>query len=174
MNELSEVQSADRRQLARPRDDRQPTPMPPLADTDELLSLWESLMQHRLTLLGIGLAAAALAALLVYSMPSTYRSTVSLLVEAGRPRILSIEDLRQGGDNREFFQSQVEVLQSREVATRTVRTLELWDDQQFDPRDRGAGLLSRLRSMVGLAPARREWTQDQLADFATERLVETR
>ena len=149
------------------------TPPEPAAPQgpNELLHLWEALVQRRKLLLGLGLSAAAVAAVLTLLMPSVYRSTVSLMVEPGRSRILSIEELRQGGDNRERFQAQVEILQSRDLAVRTARSLKLWDQADFDMRHEGSGPISLLKSLLSFG-SKEPPTESQLLDHAADVLME--
>ena len=142
-----------------------------LSEVAPLHSIWDTLVAQRKWILLAGLAASVLAALFAFSLPSTYRATVSLLVESGRAKILAIEDLRQGGDPREHFSAQVEIVQSRDIAIRTVRAIELWNQKEFDARQRGFGL----STLIGLGSAGSSdaaLSTDQLADVATERLME--
>ncbi|MFT3800846.1 MAG: polysaccharide biosynthesis tyrosine autokinase [Burkholderiaceae bacterium] len=149
-------------------------PFRPVADAQELLNLWGVLARHRKLLLILGLSAAVVAAVLTFMLPSTYRSTVSLLVEPGRSKILSsIEDLRQVGENREYFQAQVEILQSRDLAVRTARQLRLWDVPAFDPRASGGGPIGWIKNALGLADSNKAWTEPKLLDAAVEQLIKS-
>ncbi len=172
MNELSPLSPSDSIQASANRPEPRTEPLRPAADAQELLNLWGVLAQHRKSLLILGLSAAAVAAVLTFMLPSTYRSTVSLLVEPGKSKILSIEDVRQGGDNREYFQAQVEILQSRDLAVRTVRALQLWDDPTFDPRLPGHGPVGWAKSTLGLTGSDKVWTEQELIDATTEQLMD--
>ncbi len=143
----------------------------PRSSPNEIAGLWQTLVTHKKTLLKIGLIAAALAALLAFMLPSTYKSTVGLLIEMGRPRILSIDDLRQGGENREHFQAQAEILQSRDMAIRVVRALKLWDEPSFDPRKTDADPIIKLMAIIPGRPAKSDWTEIELADTVAEQLM---
>ncbi|MFT4101487.1 MAG: polysaccharide biosynthesis tyrosine autokinase [Burkholderiaceae bacterium] len=148
-------------------------PLRPVANAQELLNLWGVLARHRKLLLILGLSAAAVAAILTFMLPSTYRSTVSLLVEPGKSRILSIEELRQVGENREHFQAQVEILQSRDLATRTARELRLWDTPAFDPRAPGNWLESGIKAVLGLGASKKAWTEPELLEAAVDQLIQS-
>ena len=141
----------------------------PRSSPNEIAGLWQTLINHRKTLLQIGLVAAALAALLAFALPSTYKSTVGLLIEMGRPRILSIEDLRQGGENREHFQA--EILQSRDMAIRAVRALKLWEEPSFDPRKFDFDPIGKVLAGIPGRTPKTSWTNDELADAAAEQLM---
>ncbi len=143
----------------------------PRSTANEAAGLWQTLVAYKKLLLTIGLIAAALAALLAFALPSTYKSTVGLLIEMGRPRILSIDDLRQGGENREHFQAQAEILQSRDMAIRAVRALKLWDTPGFDPRKFDFDPIGQFVAKVTPRAAKESWTEDELADAAAEQLM---
>ena len=69
---------------------------------------------------------------------------------------------------RSHYQTQVEILKSREVALRTVNAMKLWTDPQFDPRKSDASVTARIKSMVGLATPQKDWTEEALADSAVK------
>ena len=143
----------------------------PRSTANEVAGLWQTLVEHKATLLKVGLIAAALAALLAFALPSTYKSTIGLLIEMGRPKILSIEDLRQGGENREHFQAQAEILQSRDMAIRAVRALKLWDEPSFDPRKFDFDPFGKILASIPGRTQKNSWTEDELADAAAEQLM---
>ncbi len=58
-------------------------------------------------------------------MRPLYRSTATLLIEQGKAKIVSIEEVySQGLMQREYYQTQVEILKSDELARKVVRKLE--------------------------------------------------
>jgi capsular exopolysaccharide synthesis family protein len=106
-------------------------------------------------------------------MTPVYRSTATVLIEPGKPKFLSMEDmLGSTMQTKEHYQTQVEILKSREVALRTVTTMKLWDDPQFDPRKADQGIGAKVKSMLSLAPESKEWTEERLAAATTKRLME--
>lgn len=130
-----------------------------------LLDHWRSLKKRKWPVLGLATALAALGAAVAFSMTPVYRSTATVLIEPGKPKFLSMEDMLGGAmQTKEHYQTQVEILKSREVALRTVNTMKLWNDPQFDPRKNDESVTFKLKSMVGLAPAPTEWTEETLAD----------
>ena len=105
-------------------------------------------------------------------MTPVYRSTATVLIEPGKPKFLSMEDmLGSTMQSKEHYQTQIEILKSREVALRTVTTMKLWDHPEFDPRKDASGVGARIKSMVGLAPAQKEWNETTLAEATTARLM---
>lgn len=137
-----------------------------------LLDNWRSLKKRKWPILGLATALAALGAAVAFSMTPVYRSTATVLIEPGKPKFLSMEDmLGSTMQSKEHYQTQIEILKSREVALRTVTTMKLWDNPEFDPRKEASGFGTRLKSMVGLAPAQKEWNETTLADATTARLM---
>lgn len=151
----------------------QPLPFKPitLAVSDEqrleLLELWRSILKRKWAILGLAFAAAVVAAAVALAITPIYRSTSTLLIEAGKGKILSIEDVYQaaaGQQQREYYQTQVEILKSRDVAERTVRALKLWEHPEFDPRRKGTGWWANAKQAMGLGKAKPVWTDDSLAE----------
>lgn len=137
-----------------------------------LLDNWRSLKKRKWPILGLATALAALGAAVAFSMTPVYRSTATVLIEPGKPKFLSMEDmLGSTMQSKEHYQTQIEILKSREVALRTVTTMKLWDHPEFDPRKDASGVGARIKSMVGLAPAQKEWNETTLAEATTARLM---
>lgn len=134
-----------------------------------LLDHWRSIKKRKWPVLGLATALAALGAAVAFSMTPIYRSTATLLIEPGKPKFLSMEDMLGGAmQTKEHYQTQVEILKSREVALRTVNSMKLWTDPQFDPRKSDVSVTSKIKSMVGLSAAKTDWTEDALADSAVK------
>ena len=137
-----------------------------------LLDHWRSIKKRKWPVLGLATALAALGAAVAFSMTPIYRSTATVLIEPGKPKFLSMEDMLGGAmQTKEHYQTQVEILKSREVALRTVTTLKLWDTPEFDPRKGDTSLKARLKSMVGLADTPVEWTEQTLADSTVKPIM---
>ncbi|MDQ7988794.1 MAG: polysaccharide biosynthesis tyrosine autokinase [Candidatus Dactylopiibacterium sp.] len=138
----------------------------------EMLEYWRSLTKRKWAILVAGLVAALLAAVVVFSLTPVYRATVTLLIEQSPRKLLSIEDVYGGAtQEKEYFQTQVEILRSREVANRVVRGLRLWEYPEFDPRLPDTSLTGRARTVLGLAPDNVDWTDERLATLAMERFA---
>ena len=121
----------------------------------ELLEYWRSITKRKWAILGLALMVALLAAVVAYALTPVYRSTATVLIEAGKVKVLSIEDVYTNSQQREHYQTQVEILKSREVAERTVRALKLWDNPAFDPRKIAPSWRARIMAAVGMRPIMR-------------------
>ena len=111
---------------------------PPPASTGETLDIveyWRAVAKRRWSILGLTLLVAILTTLVVYAMRPSYRSTATLLIEQGKSKVVSIEEVyNQGFANREYFQTQVEILKSEDLARKTVQKLNLTTHPDYDPR----------------------------------------
>ena len=138
----------DRALAARPLMDRM-TPAPlgsmqaNLGDEGETLDLveyWRSITKRKWSILGLVLLVCLITTLTVYSMRPTYRSTSTVLIEQGKSKVVSIEEVYNAmGGNREYYQTQVEILKSRELARKVVERLKLTTHPDFDPRQQEGG-----------------------------------
>jgi capsular exopolysaccharide synthesis family protein len=132
----------------------------------ELLEYWRSITKRKWPILGLALVAALVAGAVAFALTPIYRSTATVLIEAGKAKILSIEDIYTAStQGREQYQTQVELLQSRAVAIRTIKALKLWDMPEFDPRKPDTSLLAQAKAALGMAAKKKTtWTEDELAD----------
>lgn len=138
----------------------------------ELLEYWRSIKKRRWLILALATVATLLAAVVAMALTPIYRSTASVLVEAGKGKILSIEDIYSSTQAREHYQTQVEVIKSREVAQRAVQALELWNHPLFDPRQQSPSLRDRAKAALGMGDIKTEWTDEELSDVAVKKLME--
>ena len=126
---------------------------------------WRSIKKRRWPILAAALVLTVLAGLYAQSVKPVYRSTTTLLIESGKAKILSIEDVYNGAtQDREYYQTQVEILRSRDVALRTVIATKLWDEPEFDPRKPVRSLQGRIKDLISPPSPPPEWTTGTLAD----------
>ncbi|MDX2220921.1 MAG: polysaccharide biosynthesis tyrosine autokinase [Burkholderiales bacterium] len=113
----------------------------------DLLEYWRSITKRKWGILGLVALVAVLTTLVVYAMRPTYRATTTVLIEQGKNKVVSIEEVYNNmgaGSQREYFQTQVEILKSREIAERVVKRLNLTKHPDFDPSlDANRSLYSR-------------------------------
>jgi len=140
------------------------------ADQDEKLDIveyWRTIQKRKGQILAFGLIFAVLAAAIVFAMTPIYRATATLMIEAGKAKVVTIDDVYSGASqNREYFQTQVEIIKSREVAIKAIKKAELWDTDEFNPRPDAESMLTGLLVSIGLKddPAGIEWNEDTLAE----------
>src|SRR5258706_4499673 len=113
-------------------------------ETLDLVEYWRAISKRRWSVLGLTLLVAILAMLIVSNIRPMYRSTVTMLIEQGKSKIVSIEEIySQGIIQREYYQTQVEILKSEELARKVIKKLNLVTHPEFDPRQAEPGWLAR-------------------------------
>lgn len=97
---------------------------------------WRAVNRNKYRILALVLAVGALAALVAQGLPHVYRATATILIEANKQKIVSIEEVYNmaAGMNREYYQTQYEILKSRELAATLVKKLKLTEHRVLDPR----------------------------------------
>jgi succinoglycan biosynthesis transport protein ExoP len=107
----------------------------------DFLERWRMLSERKWSILGLTLSITVLAMLVVFSIQPTYRATVTVLIEAQKNNVVGIEEVYSGiSANREYYQTQVEVMKSRELAAKVVNRLDLTKHREFDPRQQEPSL----------------------------------
>ena len=128
---------------------------PDRGESFDLLEYWRSVTKHKWAILGLALSITLLTLLIVSSINPTYRSTVTLLIEAGKNKVVSIEEVYAGmSGNREYFQTQAEILKSRELAEKVVVKLKLGTNPEFDPRQQEPPYWKKWLAAAGITPER--------------------
>ncbi|MBL8521944.1 MAG: chain-length determining protein, partial [Betaproteobacteria bacterium] len=105
------------------------------AETLDLVEYWRSITKRKWSILGLVLLVAVITTLVVFSLRPSYRSTATVMIEQGKSKVVSIEEVYSSiGGNREYYQTQVEIIKSRELARKTVERLKLATHPDYDPR----------------------------------------
>ena len=128
----------------------QPAAWEPAEGEVDLIGYWRAIMLRKWSILALAVLMAAIAAFVVSQMRPVYRSTATVLIEVTKPKVTSVEEVYSGvSANREYIQTQGEVIKSREVALRVVSRLNLGEHPEFDPRQHQA-------------PAWRQWLETHI------------
>jgi len=124
-------------------------------ETPEIVEMWRAVMQRKWSVLALSLLTSGIAAFVVTQMRPVYQSSATVLLEAAPAKVVSqIEDVYSGVANvREHFQTQAEVMRSRDVAQRVIERLKLNEHPELDPRQQ-------------TPPAWRNWIQTYLPALA--------
>jgi capsular exopolysaccharide synthesis family protein len=118
-------------------------------DTLDIVEYWRAIAKRRWAILGLTLLVGVLTMLVVSSMRPMYRATTTLLIEQGKSKVVSIEEVySQGMIQREYYQTQVEILKSDELARKVVQKLQITKHPDYDPRQAAPGILARLTNAV--------------------------
>ncbi|MDO6681343.1 MULTISPECIES: polysaccharide biosynthesis tyrosine autokinase [unclassified Oceanobacter] len=108
--------------------------VPQSVEVIDLMHYWHVFRRHLTKIIALSVVATVIAALVVMSMTPVYRATTTLLIEAEEAKILSIEEVYGlNGQSSEYFQTQFEILKSRELAKRVALELNLVENPEFNP-----------------------------------------
>jgi succinoglycan biosynthesis transport protein ExoP len=120
-------------------------------ETLDLVEYWRAISKRRWSILGLTIVVSILSLLVANNMRPIYRGTATLLIEQGKSKVVSIEEIySQGLIQREYYQTQVEILKSDELSRKVVRKLNLTTHPDFDVRQTPPSLWNR---MIGTAVA---------------------
>ncbi|GLR72871.1 GumC family protein [Agaribacter marinus] len=102
-------------------------------DTIDIGQYIQTIKRYIWRILGLAVFLTILAALIVLSMKPSYTAKVSLLIEAEQANVLSIEEVYGLDSSRkEYFETQYQILRSRQIAERVVEELNLQDNEHFN------------------------------------------
>lgn len=110
------------------------------------------LKRYALRIFMLGISITILVALLVMSITPLYTANTTLLIEAEQTNVTSIQDVYAlDSSKKEYFETQYEILRSRQIATKVVDELALYDNQHFNLthiESQKGGIASGLESLT--------------------------
>jgi len=113
--------------------------------TLDIVEYWRAIAKRRWSILGLTLLVAILTALVVSAIRPSFRGTTTVLIEQGKNKVVSIEEVYSAGlIQREYYQTQVEILKSEDLARKVVQKLKLTIHPDYDPRQADPSWVSRL------------------------------
>jgi len=96
-------------------------------ETLDLGMLWRALRRSWIGIVGLCIVVSLIAALMAMRQPPIYRATTTLMIESQQTNPANIQDLyslQYAG--WQYFQTQFEILKSRDIAVLAVDALDLW------------------------------------------------
>ncbi|MDR3411204.1 MAG: polysaccharide biosynthesis tyrosine autokinase [Formivibrio sp.] len=132
----------------------------------DFIAFWRLISKYKWRILLLGLCTGLAAFLISMSIAPVYQATAVVLIESSKPQaITSIQDVYAGvTPTSEFFQTQAEILKSREVATSAIKKLKLWEHPGYDPRKVKAPIYRSVLNYFGISKTVvPEWDEDTLA-----------
>ncbi len=133
----------------------------PQEDRVELLEYWRAIARRKWSVIGLALSITLLTAVIVHSIKPVYRASAVILIETGKSKVVSVEEVYSGvSANREFFQTQAEIMRSRELVSKVVAKLKLAEHAEFDPRQREPSLWEKWTAPLGLEGPKVEITEE--------------
>ena len=144
----------------------------------ELLEFWRSILKRKWMILAFALTVCLLAAVVANAIKPVYQASATLMIEEGKVKVVSIDEVYTTSQQQRY-QTQIQILKSRELSERVARKLKVWDHPLYDPRKAEASWSSRILMLVGIGTAPpKQWSQKQLEDatlrsFAGQFLIES-
>lgn len=132
----------------------------------DFVEYWRTLRKRKWAILAFALVVTLLAGVIAFVSTPIYEAKTTLLIETNKQKVVTIEDVYGGvGASREYFQTQAEIIKSREVALKTIIKLKLYNNPDFDPRAPKKGMAA-LKEQIGFATeeAPPEWNDQTLAE----------
>ena len=120
--------------VERPLQSRLPQQYSEEKDTIEFLKLWRVIWRARWNILWLVLIACALAMATVSIIPPQYIGSTTLLIKEKTPPLLAFQQVTDSGSSVDYLQTQLALLQSRALAERAVKKLNLTTHPVTDPR----------------------------------------
>ena len=120
--------------VERPLQSRLPQQYSEEKDTIEFLKLWRVIWRARWNILWLVLLACALAMATVSIIPPQYIGSTTLLIKEKTPPLLAFQQVTDSGSSVDYLQTQLALLQSRALAERAVKKLNLTTHPVTDPR----------------------------------------
>jgi capsular exopolysaccharide synthesis family protein len=129
----------------------EPRPLPPPGAEDvHLRDYWEILLRYRWTALAFFVIAVASTLFATLVSEPVYKATTLIEIKAENQKVVAFQDVVQVAQiEREFYQTQYDVLRSRSLARRVIERLRLADDPVFNPPATRPGLLAATTAWLG-------------------------
>jgi capsular exopolysaccharide synthesis family protein len=108
------------------------------------------LSKYKWSILGFTFVVTLLTALYASSLTSIYQATATLLIESQEENVISIEQVYGLPTNWDYFETQNQILQSRELAEKVVDGLNIAEHPEFkyDPAAQKPGAIARIKSWL--------------------------
>ena len=104
------------------------------SDEIDLWEYWHIIYRNKWGIVGLAAVVSVLAVVVSVAMTPIYSATATLLIESEEANIVSIEEV-YGIDSsqREYYQTQFEILNSRKLADRVIQELDIRNHEEYDP-----------------------------------------
>lgn len=133
----------------------------------DFVEYWRTLRKYQWAILALALVITLLAGVVAFVSTPIYEAKTTLLIESNRQqKVVKIEDVYSAmDDSLQYFNTQIQIIKSREVALKAIYKFKLYDRPEFDPRAPRTGLAAWLEQ-IGFATreAPRVWTEQALAE----------
>jgi len=130
--------------------------------------------RHRRLIFGTVVLLTALAIVLVYQITPRYRSQTLVMINPPKIKVANIASVISGTPHdQDTINSEIAIINSRKLANRVTKKLNLHLDPEFSPKSRSdLSLVTWIRSLTGRAPAPKLSPKDQ-EEHARQRAVDS-
>src|SRR5690606_27212979 len=138
------------------------------SDFIDLKKIWHAVWSRKWGIVLLVAVVAVLMAVLLSRMTPIYKAVTSVLIEVKGTPVVSFQPANAPTEVSEYLQTQLSLIQSRGVAEKVVRDLELTEHPEFDLRQQPGPLIDiggMLDSIMGNEPE--PLTEAQIMDYAT-------
>ncbi|MDD2720000.1 MAG: polysaccharide biosynthesis tyrosine autokinase [Gallionella sp.] len=120
----------------------------------DLLAYWRVIQRRKWGILGLSFFITLLVVVIVYMMTPIYSSSVSMLIEQNKSKLASMDDIYSGqSSDKNYYQTQVEMLQSRALREAVVDRLKLTKSSLFNAPVKPS-LVGSLKTALGMGAAK--------------------
>jgi capsular exopolysaccharide synthesis family protein len=104
-----------------------------------LLDYWRIILKHRWTIAAFFTVIVVVVTVGSFLAEPVYRATAQILIERDSPKVLGLPDVMNlNTGDKDYYQTQYEILKSRALAARTVTALDLIHHPEFAPKEKKA------------------------------------
>ncbi|MDD5461449.1 MAG: polysaccharide biosynthesis tyrosine autokinase [Methylococcales bacterium] len=133
----------------------------------DLKVYWHIVKRHLWSILGLAIMAALLATLIVFDMPPVYQSTASLMIQSQQSKVLMMGDVYDmQSANEQYFETQNEILKSRDLAQKVIDELNLDEHPEFIGEPEKEEQPAKWKEWLAWLPAVFDNSQEQEEDDA--------
>jgi succinoglycan biosynthesis transport protein ExoP len=137
-NEMGDLKMPGHAMVVRPGTDMQEV-IDDAEDAIDLRAYWLIIRRHIRAIVGLAVMASLLAILVVLSIRPVYLSSARMMVETEQSKVLLMGDaFEMQALNDKYFETQYEILKSRDLAQEVIDNLKLAENPEFaeDPEEK--------------------------------------
>jgi capsular exopolysaccharide synthesis family protein len=122
-------------------------------DIDQLLHYWEIIKQRIWILISTFVIVFVTGIIYTFNVTPVYQATTTLIIDSDIPQLVNIDNISNSYKSEEFFQTQLEIINSRAVAERTINSLLESNNaylQEFEETPENKQLINSLISRIDI------------------------
>lgn len=120
-----------------------------LEDDIDLQQYIKAILKNKWRILALSLVITVFSALISLSITPIYTGSTSVLIESTNTKVVSIEEI-YGVDTKqkEYFQTQYEILKSKKIAAKVISDLDLVNNPYFIDPNAKPSLIKQLKNLI--------------------------